>query len=95
MYIYESRQKFRTGQSVPFSKYKSTFLEEKGPFLEEKGTFLEQIYEKGTFILKKVHIFNLFLLQKGTLKRPLFTSKRVLFCFNFLRFGEKSTFFIF
>ena len=46
----ESRQKFSTGQSVPFSKYKSTFLEEKGPFLEEKGPLLEQkSMKKGPF----------------------------------------------
>ena len=57
IYIVESRQDFTTGQSVPFPKYKSTFLEEKGPFLEEKGTFLEQIYEKRDLYFEKGSYF--------------------------------------
>ena len=53
----ESRQKVCTGQSVPFSKYKSTFLKEKGPFLEKKGTFLEQKSIKKGPLLSKRSIF--------------------------------------
>ena len=61
----ESRQDFSTGQSVPFSKYKSTFLEEKGPFLEEKGPLLEQkSMKKGPFS------------QEGPFFGPFFASKR-------------------
>ena len=37
--------------------------------------FGAKIYQKGTSTLKKVHFLDLFLLQKGTLKRPLFSSR--------------------
>ena len=63
----ESRQKVRTGQSVPFSKYKSTFLKEKGLVLEEKGTFLEQKSIKKGPLLSKRSIFCTFFSLKKVL----------------------------
>ena len=65
LFIDESRQKFSTGQSVPFSKYKSTFLKENGPFLAEKDTFLKQKSMKKRPSLSKGHFCG-----------PFFASKR-------------------
>ena len=54
-FLFESRQKFCTDQSVPFLKYRGTFLVEKVP---SKVLFLMKSTFKGTFLMKKGTFFD-------------------------------------
>ena len=90
------RQKFSTDQSVPFFKYKSSFLWWKVTFFFIKGTFLKQksikmvpqfskrnlfFTKKGPFCDQKMNFLTVS--QKHTSKKgPFFSLKRDLFVFQ-------------